>query len=198
MSSSWLELPCWWVDFNFLSAWWFFILSAETFKVKCDEKMEVMNIGLFQLFLLLHYSRANFLTFSFSFFSPTDYTYLIWDYSTMPLIFLTFFNWCSNTVVPIFPPPLPPALPVPTYHPQSHPHLALSMGPSFMFIKREKRYLLFPQKPWEFWGVDVEMALLVMSLTGAKDGGWYCPLVSSCWGWPYRLRRRGMADIHGL
>ena len=56
--------------------------------------------------------------------------------------FLLFLNWCSNTVVSIFPPPLSRALPTCTSYPQSHPPLALSMGSSFMFI-----YIPFPSFP---------------------------------------------------
>ena len=50
-----------------------------------------------------------------------------------------------NTVVSIFLPPLSPTRPMPTSHPQSHPHLAPSRGPSFMFI-----YIPFPSFPHYF------------------------------------------------
>ena len=47
---------------------------------------------------------------------------------------LYFLNYCPSTVVSIFLPPLSPVPPTPTSHPQSYPPLALSMGPSYMFI----------------------------------------------------------------
>ena len=48
--------------------------------------------------------------------------------------FYYFFYCCSSTVVSIFPPQHTPAPPIPNSHPRSCPPLALSMGPSYVFL----------------------------------------------------------------